>query len=110
MRRREQLVLRAGICRELCDLVRIDGVDGVRARALHKAGFTSVGKLASALTNTEDVVGRQKVAAALRRAMPYEVVDGARHWFDFIYDFIIGHFLVAVRRTCCANGCTCIRP
>jgi hypothetical protein len=65
-------------------LVRIDGVDGVRARALHQAGFTSVGKLASALTNIEDVVGRQKVAAALRRAMPYEVADGVRDGFDFI--------------------------
>lgn len=56
--------LQFGVQRELCDLMRLDGLNGLRARALFDAGISTLADLAAA-----DVC---VVENALRKAVPFQ--------------------------------------
>lgn len=56
--------LQFGIQRELCDLMRLDQLNGPRARALFNASFTSIPLLAAA--------DWREVENALQNAMPFQ--------------------------------------
>lgn len=53
-----------GVRLELCDLVRVEGIDGLRARTMHAMGLTSVAALVAA--------DRKTLIKALQRSTPYE--------------------------------------
>ncbi|VDP05370.1 unnamed protein product [Soboliphyme baturini] len=52
-----------GVKRELTELVKIDGLDRLRARSFHRAGFNTLAKLAQA--------SLKDIAAVLRKAVPF---------------------------------------
>lgn len=52
-----------GVCRELTELIQIDGIDGKRARAFHNADITTIPALA--ITTIDDIT------RILRSAVPY---------------------------------------
>lgn len=56
--------LQFGVQRELCDLMRLDGLNGLRARALFDAGICTIADLAAA-----DVCA---VENALNKAVPFQ--------------------------------------
>lgn len=56
--------LQFGVQRELCDLMRLDGLNGLRARALFDAGICTIADLAAA-----DVCA---VENALHKAVPFQ--------------------------------------
>ncbi|CAG2060908.1 unnamed protein product, partial [Timema podura] len=56
--------LQFGVHRELCDLMRLDALNGPRARALFEAGFTTIAELAAA-----DV---SSIENALHKGIPFQ--------------------------------------
>ncbi len=55
-----------GVCRDLTELVKIDGIDGVRARALHSAGINTAAALARAHIDV--------VVKILQKSVPFTTI------------------------------------
>ena len=53
-----------GVRQDLTELVRIDGVDGSRARCFHAAGYKTIASLANAYV--------EQIANVLKKAVPFE--------------------------------------